>query len=333
MQYRAISGTDIKVSKIGLGTWAVGGPYWTNGEPTGWTGPLDRADIERALHYAIDNGVNHVDTADVYGHGKSERLLGEILASRRKEIIVATKVGFTPTSAEHAYDATNIRRQLEQSLRNLQTDYIDIYYFHHCDFGDDDRYLHEAASVFEQLKQEGKIRAVGLSGYSSEELIRCATVVRPSVIQSWADIEHDEFIRPGLTLPKFMAENHIDYVAMMPLGQGRLLGKYDPQHPPTFGEGDNRLGNQNFSVESLTELGPRLAALKERFGANKRDLIWAALGFVLAREIVKSAIPGFRNLEQVKQILETKDRPFAGEDLEFIYQVFPREEMGEHPWN
>lgn len=332
MHYRHLGSSDLELSEVGLGTWAIGGPYWTEGEPTGWGGPLDEDDICRAINLAVESGINHFDTADVYGYGVSERILARALARQSSNIVIATKVGWAATTAPHVYSAFNIRRQCEQSLRNLRRDYIDLYYFHHCDFGEGDQYLEEAVEAMLSLKQEGKIRHVGLSGYSEEEILRVLNAVDPVAIQSWADIEHDEFIREESSLRKVMEERRIGFVAMMPFGQGRLLGKYAASEPPNFEPGDNRIGNSGFTRESLTELGPRLDALRERFGPGIEDLAFAALAFVLAHPIVSSVIPGFRNELQVKLNLVAANRDFTNEDLEYIHSVFPRDEMPPHPW-
>lgn len=333
MKYRKLGRTDIVVSEISLGTWAIGGPYWTDGEPTGWTGELDEGEIIKAINLAVDKGVTHFDTADVYGYGRSERLLAKALGKRRRNVTIATKVGFAATTAPHVYDPYNIRFQCEQSLRNLNSDVIDLYYFHHCYFGDDgNEYLDEAVETVRCLQREGKIRYVGLSGYAEEEFLDVISKVDPDVLQSWADIEHDEFIRVGSPLRKLMDERGLGYVAMMPLGQGRLLGKYKSTDPPTFANGDNRQDNVSFSKESLAVLEPRIEALRQRFGRDICDLARVALQFVLYQPIVSCVIPGFRNVAQVECNLKAAGMPLSEDDIAFIMEVFPREEMPPHPW-
>ncbi len=334
MNYRAVPGTDISLSEIGLGTWTIGGPYWTDGQPTGWAGAIDEEDVIRGIRMAIDAGVNHIDTADAYGYGKSERLISQaIKGTLREKLVLATKVGWIRTSAPSPFIAQNIRAQCEQSLRNLGTDYIDIYYFHHCDFGTNDMYLADAIATMYNLKAEGKIRCIGLSGYSEADLLRVGTVLRPSVIQSWADIEHDEFIRSGCGLRCFMDDNNIRFIPMMPYAQGRLLGKYSPESPPHFDNGDNRQGNIAFTRESLAELQPRLAALKERFGNRIEDLAAVALQFLLANSVVASVIPGFRTAKQIEVNIQAAAKHLNDDDIDYILKFFPRSAMSPHPWS
>src|ERR1017187_5556591 len=301
MQYRRLKKVDISLSEVGLGTWAIGGPYWTDNQSTGWNGPLDESEIIAAIRTAIKAGVNHIDTADVYGYGKSERLVAQAIRGiPREKLVLASKVGWVKTSAPSPFTPQNIRYQCEQSLRNLGTDYIDIYYFHHCDFGPNDCFLNEACETMEILRKEGKIRCVGLSGYSEADLLRVGKVVQPAVIQSWADIEHDEFIRDGSPLRRFMDKNDILFIPMMPYAQGRLLGKYDHNAPPQFDDGDNRKGSSAFSAESLKDLKPRLDTLRKHFGSSTADLARVAIQFLLANKVVASLIPGFRNIDQVQ---------------------------------
>jgi myo-inositol catabolism protein IolS len=316
---------------VGLGCWAIGGPYYTEGEPTGWSGPLDEDDVRRALAIAADSGVNHFDTADVYGYGRSERLLGAALGNR-SDIYVASKVGWAATTDVHVYATKNIRRQCETTLSNLKRDRIDIYYLHQCDFGVDDEWFDDACSTLLELKAEGKVGELGLSGYSSDELVKFGRQLRPAFVQSWADIEHTEFVEPGSDVSNLIKEIGASFVAMMPFGQGRLLGKYSSSSAPEFGDGDNRAGSSAFEAESLADLEPRLERLAERFGRTRSDLIRVSLGFLLSYEVVGAVVPGFRSLEQVSELLGAGVVPLSTDDREFVLSVFPRDEMPEHPW-
>jgi myo-inositol catabolism protein IolS len=323
----------VSLSSIGIGTWAIGGPYWTADQPTGWSGPLNDDDSKRGIMDAINGGISHIDTADVYGIGRSERIVGDAIYGRRTQISLASKVGFVSTSAPSVYSAENIKFQCEQSLRNLKTECLDIYYIHHCDFGPNDLYLPEAVDTIKWLQQAGHIRAVGLSGYSSRDLIRIATILKPDFIQSWASIEHREFINEDGDLSKFMLANDIKFIAMMPFGQGRILGKYDSMNPPIFGKGDNRTGNPEFQKDSLKIFQPKLEKIKEKFGQTSAELIVPALGFLLQFPTVVSVIPGFRNSDQVADILRAASRTFTYEDRRFIESVFPISQSEPHPWS
>ena len=128
MKYRRLGKSNIEVSEISLGCWTMGGLDWVNGEPNGWAN-VDEAEVERAINYAIDHGVNHFDNADVYGNGRAERMLARILGTRTNNFIIATKIGWFPGTAAHAFESAHIRHQCEQSLINLKRDYIDLILF------------------------------------------------------------------------------------------------------------------------------------------------------------------------------------------------------------
>jgi len=140
MRYRYLGSSDIRVSEISLGCWTMGGLNWVNGTPNGWA-DVDEGQVSAAIDHAIDRGVNHFDNADVYGNGRAERMLARVLAERSRSVTVASKVGYFPGTAGHAYEAAHIRHQCEQSLINLRRDVIDLFYFHHANFGPGDQYL------------------------------------------------------------------------------------------------------------------------------------------------------------------------------------------------
>ncbi|HEY3746600.1 MAG TPA: aldo/keto reductase, partial [Gemmatimonadaceae bacterium] len=129
MRYRELGQSGIKVSEISLGCWTMGGLNWVDGYANGWAN-VDENEVARAIDFAIERGVNHFDNADVYGNGRAERMLARLLGARTEKLIIATKVGHFPGTAEHAYEPRHIRHQCEQSLINLRRDHIDLYYFH-----------------------------------------------------------------------------------------------------------------------------------------------------------------------------------------------------------
>ncbi|HNC22594.1 MAG TPA: aldo/keto reductase [Opitutaceae bacterium] len=323
MKYRPLGRSDIKVSEISLGCWTMGGLNWVNGTPNGWAN-VNEDEVTAAIRRAVDAGVNHFDNADVYGNGKAERMLARVLKRlglRSTDFVIATKVGHFPGTAEHAYDPLHLRHQCEQSLQNLGRDYVDLYYLHHGDFGPQGEWLQGAADTLDALVKEGKIRLKGQSAYSEKDFARAVPVVKPAVLQSWANALAPDFIRPGGVVPRLLAEHGMSFVAFSPLAQGLLLDKFDPEKPPQFEEGDHRRNSGRFTPEKLRALKPKLARLKSRFGATTEDLAGVAQRYILNHPNVACVIPGFRNDRQVVCNLAGADRELSVVDQDFITQV------------
>ena len=242
MKYRTLGTSDVKVSEVSLGCWTMGGLNWVDGTPNGWAN-VDEDEVTSAIKRAVDAGVNHFDNADVYGNGRAERMLARALKKlglKSEDYVIATKIGHFPGTAEHAFDPLHIRHQCEQSLQNLGRDYIDLYYLHHGDFGASGEWLQGAADTLDALVHEGKIRLKGQSAYSDEHFACAVPVVKPAVLQSWANALQPNFIKPGGVVPSLLVEHKMSYVAFSPLAQGLMLDKLDPENPPAFDAGDHR---------------------------------------------------------------------------------------------
>ena len=301
----------------------MGGLNWVDGQPDGWAA-VDEDEIVAGVKVAVDAGVNHFDNADIYGDGKAERMLARALKKlgiKSEELIISSKVCHFKGAAKHAYHPAQIRHQCEQSLINLQREYIDIYYFHHGNFGPDDKYLPEALTALDALIQQGKVRVKGLSAYHVDDFVRLVPKIKPAVLQSWAHALDDQFIRSD-TLQKLMVQHHLSFVAISPLAQGRLLDKYDPGNLPVFEPGDHRRDHVGFSAESILELKCKLQKLKERYGPTTEDLAAVALNYVLAHPHVACVIPGFRNENQARCNVSTTGRYLTDEDITFIRELF-----------
>lgn len=323
MEYRTLGNTDVKVSEISFGCWTMGGLNWVNGNPNGWAN-VDEDEVTAGIKAAIDAGVNHFDNADVYGNGRAEQMLARVfdrLGVKSTDYVIATKIGHFPGTAAHAYEPAHIRHQCEQSLINLRRDYIDLYYFHHGDFGADNKYLTEAAATMDALVAEGKVRVKGQSAYSSGDFAKTVPVVRPSVLQSWAHALDDQFIREGSPVQALMAQHNLSFVAFSPLAQARLLDKYNPANPPEFEPGDHRKGNAGFGADAISALKPKLAKLKARFGDSTEDLVAVALQYVLAHPHVACVIPGFRNERQAKANVGAAGRKLSADDVAFVREA------------
>lgn len=323
MKYRKLAGSDIEISEISLGCWTMGGLNWSNGASNGWAN-VDEVEISQAINYGIEKGVTHFDNADNYGEGRAERMLARILGKRTNNFIISSKVGWSPGTANHAYEPAHIRHQCEQSLINLKRDYIDIYYSHHGDFGENDEYLDDALETMHRLKDEGKIRLLGQSAYSNEDFQRLVPKVKPNILQSFASAIDDHFIADGTPVRKLLEENNISFVAFSPLAQGILLDKYNKNNPPKFESGDHRSSNDKFKAEYLGKIESRLNKLKEMFGDSTQNLARVALQYLLYYNVVGTVIPGFRNIKQVEINLSAAEKPLTNEEFSFINDVFSK---------
>src|SRR6185503_15759992 len=173
--------TNARVPAISLGTWGHGGPRVTDdGVSVGWKGH-DDALAREALLAAYRAGITHWDTADVYGDGHAEQLIGGVWNKvPREEIFLATKVGWDYGPMKYPYDPEYMRKKFELSLRNLRTDVVDLYYFHHCDFR---KNFDAALEVMHRLREEGKIRFIGLSDWEAPKIMKYIARVDPDVVQ------------------------------------------------------------------------------------------------------------------------------------------------------
>ena len=322
MEYRTLGKTGLKVSDISLGCWTIGGPAWRDGNPVGWAGQLDDNESVRALKRGFDLGINHFDTADVYGDGHSEVVVGRALADLpRDQVVLATKVGWFKGTAQHAYDPLHIRHQCEQSLKNLGTDYIDVYYLHNTNYGDDDAYLEGAAEMVHRLRDEGKVRFIGQSG-NVADYRRVLPVSRPDVLQfsysllgRGAEAQHDIF-----TLAR---EQNLGTVLFGTIAKGVLLGKYTPEKVGEFGPGDIRKNSKQFQREFLESFIQKLDKAKATFGADTPDLLRMAIQFALRLQETSCVIVGFRNTQQVEMNAPISGKPLTEEEIAVLDELWP----------
>jgi aryl-alcohol dehydrogenase-like predicted oxidoreductase len=310
MEHRTLGSTGIEVSEIGFGAWAIGGDAW---------GPVEDEASVAAMRRALELGITFLDTADVYGDGHSEELVAQVIQGRREDVIVATKGGLVghhrDPSGPPVYDRPEkVREALENSLRRLGTDYVDVYFDHI--WWDS----HEETEVFiaalAQLKAEGKARAVGVS---TDDL---------SYIQHFADgggldvvqLEYSVLNRKAEqeVLP-YLQERGIGVVVRGPLQKGLLTGKFTPDS--TFPEGDIRADwpSQDWYQADLR----RVESLRE-LDRDGRTIGQAALQFVLSHPAVSTAIPGGKTPQQVAANAAASVRPLLStEELQLIDQVAP----------
>jgi aryl-alcohol dehydrogenase-like predicted oxidoreductase len=290
--------TNVTVPVVSLGTWGHGGPRVTaSGESVGWSGH-DDAQAKEALVAAWRAGITHWDTADAYGDGHAEELIGEVWDTvPRAEIFLATKFGYIHGPANHPYDPKFMREQAERSLQNMRTDVLDLYYFHHCDFGPGDRYFDGALEVMHRLRDEGKVRFIGLSDWDGSRIMRFIERADPDAVQPYRNLVDDDY--ESSALKQWVDTHDLGVAFFSPLKHGLLLGKYD--HPVDYGKGDFRSGVNDFrDPEAIARYKRASIAVRERFGSQAGDsVLQAVIGALLPGNPTACVLLGQRNANQV----------------------------------
>ncbi|MCS6911647.1 MAG: aldo/keto reductase [Myxococcales bacterium] len=306
--------TGVQVPVIGLGTWSFGGLNVNRGVSVGWAGH-DDGQAQAALATAYELGLTHWDTADVYGNGRSERLIGTMWSSvPRSRIFLATKFGYHRGPAEHPYEPSFMRARLEESLRNLRTDVIDLYYLHHCDFGPQDRQLEGAVATARRFQKEGKVRWIGLSDWDARRIRRYADVVDPDVVQTYRNVVDDDYEASGLR--RWVEDNDRGVVFFSPLRHGLLLGKYAA--PVEFPEGDFRRNVTGFrDPETIRRMQQARQALIERFPNHREPVLHGLCGALLSGQKNACVLVGLRNPDQVRAAA-TIGEPLSAEEAAWV---------------
>lgn len=299
---RVLGRSGIEVSAIGMGCWAIGGPAYRGDTPVGW-GKIDDTESSRAIKAAIDAGITLFDTADVYGAGHSERVLGEALGSTREKVAIATKfsnVFDEETKQITGSDATPdyILRACEASLDRLGTDYIDLYQFH--DGGYPIEKAGEVVETLEKLVDQGKIRAYGWSTDDPERAQTFAAGDHCAAVQFQMNVLSDA---PAMV--RTCEELGLAGLNRGPLAMGLLSGKYDQSSelPPDDVRGPNAPGWMRYfeNGRPSREFVERLQKIREILTGSGRSLVQGALGWLLARSSVTIPIPGFKTVSQVTE--------------------------------
>ncbi len=302
---------------VSVGTWGHSGPKRVGRHPVGWSG-LDDDAARGALVTAWQRGLTHWDTADAYGSGHSERLIGELWDEvPREEIVLATKVGWE-FGRSHGYEPGQMRAQMEGSLERLRTSQVDILYLHHCDFGPDDRYLESAIALIHEFRTAGHIRWVGLSDWSSAKVARYAPSVDPDVVQVYRSVLDDAYHSSGLADWVFHSSAGVCFFS--PLQHGLLLGGY--VSPPTFEPGDHRSRRPEFRDRALlAHLRECRHALEGRFPERPQPILSALVGAVVSDEPAACALLGMRRPEHARAAAEI-DAELDPRDLEWVRKLY-----------
>jgi aryl-alcohol dehydrogenase-like predicted oxidoreductase len=311
IKFRRLGNKDLKVSEIGVGLWAAGGDTW---------GKTEDQDIFDAIDYALDSGVNFFDTADVYGGGHSEELLGRAMQRRRDRFILATKIGWLDFDGEKGQSAyTSVDKLVagvDTNLKRLQTDYIDIIQSH-IDFRDPT--MEVFLEGFQKLQREGKVRYYGVSTSDFEYLKafnadgNCASL---QIDYSILNRTPEEDILP------YCQAHNIGVIVRGALAMGILAGKFTSE--TRFGEDDFRRRWHENPEEYQVFLDDLQKVEALRLLAEGRSMAQVALQFVLAHPAVTTVIPGIKNVAQAQANLQTGLLdPLSQKELAFIDTVVP----------
>ena len=280
MNYRTIGKSDLKVSEVGFGAWQAG--------HIGWGDDFSDRDIKEALSFAFDSGINYLDTAEMYGNGHSEEVIGEVLPSyEREKIVVATKV-----NPPH-FTQDQVIRSAGRSIERMKCDYIDLYQLHWPDSGVP---VHETAGALKTLVKDGLVRNVGVCNFNVPEL--------KGLIEALGDIPvvsnqmRYNILQRGVEneLYPFMKKQGIEMIAWSPIAKGLLSGKYSRDNLP---DDDIRKRDSLFSPEVLGKLDPLFIALRRIAKTHEKTMTQIALNYLISKGAI--VIPGIKRKDQMRE--------------------------------
>ena len=299
MQTRRLGNSDLEITPIGIGAWAMGGGDWA----FSWGRQEDDKSMA-AIHTALDAGVNWIDTAPVYGLGHSEEVVGQALAGRAHRPYIFTKCSLVWNGQReigHSLKSASVRRELESSLRRLRVDAIDLYQIH---WPDPEPEIEEGWQTLTQFQKEGKVRYIGVSNFNVAQMKRVEriapiTSLQPNYNIVTRDVEKD--------LLPFCRERHIGVIVYSPMKSGLLTGKMTRERIASLPPDDFRPRTASFQEPLLSRnLGvvEVLRGIGERHGRTAGEI---AIAWTLRDPVVTAAIVGMRSAEQAKQVVRSAE--------------------------
>jgi methylglyoxal reductase len=328
MKYRPLGKSGIQASVVGFGAWAIGGWMW---------GGTKKNDPEGAIHAAIDHGINLIDTAPMYGYGHSEELVGAALKGIRDKVVLATKCGMVwyKQEGDKFFDASEtgeaeseadkkyevyinlrpamIRYEIEESLRRLKTDRIDLYQTH---WQDSTTKTEDTMAELLSLKQEGKIRAIGCSNATVEQMERYLSIGQLDTDQEQYSMLQRQHEADNLI---FCRDHELAFLAYSPMALGILSGKIGPKH--VFGEGDVRRGNPWYQAENRSKVDALLDVIRSVAEANSITIAQTVIAWTVAQPGCSHALVGARNPEQAIANAKAGEIRLTEEELRSIRKV------------
>ncbi|HDA2023199.1 TPA: aldo/keto reductase [Staphylococcus aureus] len=310
-QFVNLGKSDVEVFPIALGTNAVGGH---NLYPN-----LDEEQGKDVVRQAINHGINLLDTAYIYGPERSEELVGEVVKEYpREQIKIATKGSheFDENQEVHQNNQPEyLKQQVENSLKRLQTDYIDLYYIH---FPDDNTPKDQAVAALQELKEQGKIKAIGVSNFTLDQLKEANKYGYVDVVQ----LEYNLLHRENEAVLQYCVDHQITFIPYFPLASGILAGKYDENTKFS----DHRTTRRDFIPGVFEENVRRVKALESLAAAHQTSIANIVLAFYLTRPAIDVIIPGAKRAEQVVENIKAADIVLSDDEIQYIDELFPIED-------
>ncbi len=309
MEKRKLGSSDLHLSVVGLGTWAIGGPW-----KRGW-GTQDDGDSIRAIQLSIDHGVNWIDTAPVYGFGHSEEVCGKAIQGRRDQVIVATKCGLLRADdgdTINRLSKESVQREIEASLRRLGTDVIDLYQIH---WPNPENRIEEAWEAIQQAVEDGKIRYGGVSNFSPEQMDRLGPADIVSLQPPYSMLRR----RIEETHVPYCRQHNIGIVAYSPMLSGMLTGRVTHERVAAMESSDWRTKSREWQEPHLSAnialVDDTLRPIAEE---HKCEPGQVAVAWTLRRELITSAIVGVRNKDQALANVRAGNLRLSDEELNRI---------------
>jgi aryl-alcohol dehydrogenase-like predicted oxidoreductase len=295
MQKRQLGASDLEITPIGVGAWAMGGAGWQ----FGW-GPQDDDESIAAIHAALDQDINWIDTAAIYGLGHSEEVVARALAGRSSKPLVFTKCGIVWDERREpgrTIQPESIRKEVEQSLQRLKLDVIDLYQIH---WPEPDNLVEAAWTMLAKLKEQGKVRHIGVSNFNVQQMRRAQAIAPITSLQPPYSIISPEIEKEILP---YALENNIGVIVYSPMKSGLLTGSMTRERVATMPDSDYRKRTPNFKEPLLSrnlELAELLAAIGKRHGRTAGE---TAIAWTLRHPAVTGAIVGMRSAKQVDGVI------------------------------
>jgi len=320
MKYRLLGKTGFEVSWISLGTWQVGGK---------WGSDFDHGNADRILNLAVDKGINFIDTADLYGNRESEKAIGRLLKSRSEEIYVATKCGRrTAKPTDNGFTTKGIRQFVEDSLKNMQLDTLDLIQLH-CP-PTEVYYRPEIFELFDRLIEEGKIRHLGVSVEKVEEGLKAIEYNNVTTVQIIFNMFRQ---RPADRFFRLAHKKNVGIIVRVPLASGLLSGKF--KKDTKFDKMDHRHFNRNGMMFDKGEtfagipydVGLKAVGKLKKAFPGQKNLAPQALRWILMHEEVSCVIPGASRPDQVTSNLIADDIPDLTEYESYEVDEIYREDI------